>query len=109
MTYEVRCKRCNERYIGETARNAFTRGREHMSGIIKKSKDSVFHLHNIEKHNGSGRVSDYEMKVTKVYSGDATKRQVSEAVQIQHAQGAVMNRHDEWRQVKLPRIQLSLL
>ena len=109
VTYEVRCKRCNERYIGETARNAFTRGREHMNGIIKKSKDSVFHLHNIEKHNGSGRVSDYEMKVTKVYSGDATKRQVSEAVQIQHAQGAVMNRHDEWRQVKLPRIQLSLL
>ena len=108
VTYEVRCKRCNERYIGETARNAFTRGREHMSGIIKKSKDSVFHLHNIEKHNGSGRVSDYEMKVTKVYSGDATKRQVSEAIQIQHAQGAVMNRHDEWRQVKLPRIQLSL-
>ena len=43
-----------------------------------------------------------------VYSGDATKRQVSEAIQIQHAQGAVMNRHDEWRQVKLPRIQLSL-
>ena len=58
-------KRCNERYTGETARNAFTRGREHMSGIIKKSKDSVFHLHNIQKHNGSGNVSDYEMKVTK--------------------------------------------
>ena len=66
-------------------------------------------LHNIEKQNGSGgRVSDYEMKVSKVYSGDATKRQVSEAIQIQHAKGAVMNRHEEWRQVKLPRIQLSL-
>ena len=79
-----------------------------MDGIVKKSKHSPFHMHNEEKHNGSGSVSDYEMKVTRVYSGDATKRQVSEAVQIRHAQGAVMNRQDEWRQVKLPRIQLSL-
>ena len=74
----MRCKRCNERYIGETARNGFTRGREHIRGIIKKRNDSVFHLHNIENHNGSGRVSDFEMKVAKVYSGDATKRQVPE-------------------------------
>ena len=65
-------------------------------------------MHNIEKHSGSGGVSDYEMKVTKVYIGDSTKRQVSEGVQFQHAQGAVMNRQDEWRQVKLPRNQLSL-
>ena len=36
VTYEVRCKRCNERYIGETARNVFTRDREHMGGIVKK-------------------------------------------------------------------------
>ena len=79
-----------------------------MSGIVKKSKDSPFHMHNVEKHGDTGGVSDYEMRVTKVYSGDATKRQVSEAVQIQHARGAVINRKDEWRQVKLPRIQLSL-
>ena len=38
-------------------------------------------------------------------SVDATKRQVSEAVRVQHAQGAVNNnRQDEWRQVKLPRM-----
>ena len=69
--------------------------------FVKKSKDSPFHMHSIKKHNGSGRVAHYEMKVTKVYSGDATKRQVSEAIQIQHAQGEVMNKQDEWRQVKL--------
>ena len=44
-------------------------------------------------------MKDYEMKVTKVYSGDTTKRQVLEAIQIQHAQGEVVNRQDEWRQV----------
>ena len=41
MAYEVRCKKCDRKYIGETARNAFTRGREHWKGIAKKSKDST--------------------------------------------------------------------
>ena len=51
-----------------------------MGGILKKSKDdSQFHnMYNVEKHGGSGGVSDYVMKVTKVYSRDATKREVSE-------------------------------
>ena len=109
VTYEVRCKKCGKRYIGETARNAFTRGREHWKGIVKKSKDSVFHVHGVEEHGGRVQVKDYEMKVTGVYGGDATKRQVAEAVTIQHAQGeGLLNRQDEWRQVKLPRINLSL-
>ena len=51
---------------------------------------------------------NYEMKVTGVFGGDATKRQVAEAVHIQHARGELINRQDEWRQVKLPRIELSL-
>ena len=76
-----------------------------MCGKVKKSKE---HVHNVERHGGSGGVTYCEMKVTMVYSGDATKRQVSEAVQSQHAQGAVINRQDEWRHVKLPCIQLSL-
>ena len=45
-------------------------------------------------------VRDFEMKVTGVYGGDAMKRQVAEAVTIQHAHGAgLLNRHDEWRQI----------
>ena len=62
--YEVRCKKCDRRYIGETARNAFTRGREHWKGIVKKSKDSVFHVHGVEEHGRSVLVRDFEIKVT---------------------------------------------
>ena len=110
VTYEVRCKRCDDKYIGETARNAYTRGMEHRDGIEKRSKESPFHVHNMEKHGGvSEGAAGYEMKVTGVFGGDATKRQVAEAVRIQHARGELINRQDEWRQVKLPRIELSLL
>ena len=96
-------------YIGETARNAFTRGREHWKGIVEKSEDIVFHVHGVEEHRGRVQVRDFEIKVTGVYGGDATKRQVAEAVVIQQAQGeGLLNRQDEWRQVKLSRINLSL-
>ena len=52
VTYEVRCKRCGDRYIGETARNAYTRGMEHRDGIEKRSKESPFHVHDMERHGG---------------------------------------------------------
>ena len=50
----------------------------HWKGIVKKSKDSVFHVHGVEEHGGRVQVRDFEMKVTGVYGGDATKRQVAE-------------------------------
>ena len=42
------------------------------------------------------------MKATCVFEGYATKRQVAEAIRIQCARGELINRQDEWRQVKLP-------
>ena len=108
VTYEVRCDKCGAVYIGETGRNAYTRGLEHLDGINSKSEDSVFHKHSVECHDGRLGHSDFTMRVTGVYGGDATKRQVAEAVMIQHAQGTqLLNRQDEWRQVSLPHVELG--
>ena len=109
VTYEVGCKKCDGRYVGQTSRNGYTRGREHTEDIIKKNKESPFVVHSEEKHGERARVEDYKMKITGIYRGDATKRQVAEAIKIQHAQGSTLiNRQDEWRQVRLPRIQMCL-
>ena len=106
VTYEVRCNKCEAVYIGETGRNAYTRGLEHLEGIYSKNEGSVFHIHSVECHDGELGHSDFTMRVTGVYGGDATKRQVAEAVRIQHAQGAqLLNRQDEWRQVNLPHVE----
>ena len=68
----------------------------------------AFVVHGEERH-GRAELEDFEMKVTGVYGGDATKRQVAEAINIQHTQGSTLiNRQDEWRQVRLPRIQMCL-
>ena len=80
-----------------------------MRGFSENSMESPLHVHGVEEHGGSIDVRDFEMKVTGVYGNDATKRQVAEAVQIHHARrGGILNRQDEWRQIKLPRINLSL-
>ena len=79
-----------------------------MEDIVRKNKESPLVVHSEEKH-GRVRLEDYVMKVTGMYGEDATKRQIAEAVTIQHNQGsALINRQDEWRQMKLPRIQMYL-
>ena len=108
VTYEVKCKKCGDCYVGETGRNAYTRGLEHLEGIINKDENSVFHKHNVDSHDGNLQPSDYIMTVTGVYGGDATKRHVAEAIIIQHTQGPqLLNRRDEWRQGNLPHIDLG--
>ena len=104
VTYEVRCKGCDGRYVGETSRNAFTRGLEHKADLRKNNAKSPLHLHNSEKHSHEP-TPGFEMRVTGVFGGDATKRQVRESVLIQKTdEEKLMKRRDEWQQVKLPRI-----
>ena len=101
------CKGCESKYIGETSRNAFTRGLEHRRDVQKKEKKSPLHLHNVEQHDGN--TPGFWMKVTGVFGGDATKRQVREAVVIQQTpRSELMNRRDEWRQVILPHMELCV-
>ena len=95
-------------YVGETSRNAFTRGREHLTDLHKRNVKSPLHLHNVEKHSDAPPPG-FVMRVTGVYGGDATKRQVRESVLIQKIpEDGMINRRDEWRQIKLPRVALCL-
>ena len=59
-----------------------------------------------ERHSADPSPPAFKMEVTGVYAGDATKRQVSEAVKIRNTAGQ-MNRQEEWRQIRLPRLGLS--
>ena len=80
---------------------------EHLDGIRKKNEESIFHKHNIENHEGRLETSDFIMKVTGVYGGDATKRQIAEAVRIQNTPSPqLLNRKEEWRQFNLPHLEI---
>ena len=63
-------------YYGETARNAFTRGKEHLKDLDRKSTNSVMWRHCREKHEGS--IPDFRMNVKACYGKDAMLRQIAD-------------------------------
>lgn len=105
VTYEVECKECGAVYIGETARNAHTRGLEHQTCVTKKDLKSPLYSHCVEAHEG--RQVAFSMKVTGIFGGDALKRQISEGVNIRTTPAdKLLNRKDEWRHAILPQSQI---
>ena len=106
VTYEIRCSECECVYVGETGRNVYTRGTEHSDQLTKKNKNSVLHRHTIDKHADDPNPPKYSMKVTDIYGGDKTKRQVAEALKIERTP-APMNRREEYSRCKLPRAVIT--
>ena len=105
VTYKIECVACGCVYVGETARNAHTRGLEHSSSVSRKDLRSPLYLHCAEQHQGTP--VDFQMRITGTFGGDALKRQITESVHIQGtATHLLMNRRDEWRQTILPRTSL---
>ena len=105
VTYEMRCNGCGEKYIGETSRNAYTRGAEHRAGLERKDRMSALHVHDLERPDGN--TQGFKMRVTGVFGGDATKRQITESVLIEQSKRyKLINRCDEWRHIKLPGLEL---
>ena len=108
VTYEIECSQCECVYIGETARNAYTRGLEHSNLLSNKSKHSVLHHHTETIHGDAPTPPEFTMTVTDVYRGDATKRQVAEALKIERTPAErLMNRREEYARCKLPRAAIT--
>ena len=103
ITYSLECKQCKDIYIGETSRNAYTRGKEHESQMDRKDKNSVMLRHQQHKH--PGETPSFEMKVTGTYRS-ALDRQISEAVKISRAKDKLINNKTEFRQNRIMRSQL---
>ena len=92
VVYEMACQICPEDnqavYLGETARNLYTRGREHKGNLDKKRQESFMYKHQTEAHNGME--GEYKAKV-KCSFNDTLSRQVAEGVLIRRCQKNVLN------------------
>ena len=89
MTYEIKCQTCEQKYVAETARSAFPRGKEHLDGMDRDVSQSVLRRHANDCHIGV--IPDYVMNVTGVYHGDATLRQITESIKIRR-EGFINNK-----------------
>ena len=69
IVYEIACKECKDKYIGESARNGHTRGIEHFNDAESMNEDererSVLLRHMEDKHNN--KKVEFEMKVIRSY------------------------------------------
>ena len=82
--YEIKCSECEEVYIGESSSNAYTRGLQHSNALEKEYKSSVLLAHTREKHTDCPNPPVFTMTVRDIFTGDATKRQVAEALCIEN-------------------------
>ena len=64
IVYDITCKNCGDKYVGETSRNGHTRSTEHVKDSKSKNKQqrekSVILRHMNEKHDGNK--VDFEME-----------------------------------------------
>ena len=112
VNYEIECMRegCDFVYCGETYRNAFCRGREHLRGLDKRSDDSVLMEHIRDYHEGdfsNPPCQQYKMSVTQ-YHSKTLDRLVTEAVNIDTASRPTMNRKRGFRSNQMLRLKTSL-
>ena len=99
VTYQIVCLKCQDgmvvaHYKGETARNMFTRGREHMRQFNRRDKASCMWAHCVKYHES--RPVQFKMELTGTFS-KSHRRQVAEGVQIRTFPGVTINRRSEWR------------
>ena len=90
-------------YKGESGRNPYSRGVEHLDNLRARSEDkSVLWLHSVHHHQGREDVR-YAMRATGSYK-DALDRQAMEKVHISNFTGPVlMNRKTELGGVRIER------
>ena len=109
VVYEYSCQLCSEDtravYIGETARNLYTRGREHARNYSRNEAESFIGKHQREKH--AGAEPDFKAKVLYSFQ-DSLSRQVAEGVCIRRCPTEILNTKAEWHQPSLWRVRSEL-
>ena len=86
IIYYIKCKRCNQEYIGQTGRTLSKRFGEHRGYVNNKTNDPTGIHFNLPGH----RLSDMEVSILeKVHSKDKVTRETRESLYIRDFQTEV--------------------
>ena len=105
--YRVTCLTCQRAgiessYEGETGRNGYTRGLEHLAALRLEDEENAMWKHCLIEHDGS--VAEFEMKMLRSFKS-CLERQVNEAVRIMITSAdIVLNSKSEFRQAPIIRV-----
>jgi hypothetical protein len=115
--YEMECALCDDvaaqtedqdsrtTYIGETSRNIYSRGKEHVYKYSTAHTDSFMWKHQREVHDS--QPAAFNTRVTGSFR-DCLSRQVAEGVAIRRCKTAVLNSKTEWHQPSLWKVRSEL-
>ena len=108
VCYTMDCKYdgCDAGYDGETHRNAYTRGVEHMKKYQRGDESSFINKHQAEKHDS--KPAKFEMKVVGSFK-DPMSCQITEAVMIKNHQGTLLNSKAEFHQPSIVRVRQEIV
>ena len=107
VTYKISCKKCEKIYIGETSKNAFTRGKRHKQQLQNKDKQSVLYRHFKQDHRRDTQIPEFNMTIMKSHRS-ALDRQITEAVKINNTdRDKLMNNKTEWGHNKIMRMEMT--
>ena len=106
VLYSIRCNECRERereseYWGETGRDCYSRGGEHLSGFREQREDNPMWKHGAEIHEGQGDEDMFTMKMEMGFKKPLA-RQIRERVEIEMSTKQLMNSKAEWNNARIP-------
>jgi hypothetical protein len=108
--YKITCEdpACNGKdvqYGGESGKNGYSRGVEHLQEYKRKDEDNPLYKHAHNDHNKKLDIK-YKMTVLKTFGKDNMARKVDEGLRIARHKGIKLNSKSEFRQPKIPRIRI---
>ena len=103
--YKITCNLCEEtvsaEYAGETGKNCFCRGEDHIADVQRRAADKPLWKHIMDKHGGRMDITTFEhfsMAKTGVFF-KPQRRKANEGVRISNLNPETrMNSKDEFRQ-----------
>ena len=108
VLYSIICEECKRQnveseYWGETGRDCYTRGGEHLTGIREQREDNPMWKHVWDKHDGEGEEKMFSMRMEQGFRKPLA-RQIREGVEIDCSKNTLMNSKSEWNSARIPRI-----
>jgi len=104
VTYEIVCRACKDKHMGETGRSAWAGVNEHLYESRVRKESYVLWRHCKEEHESEEQ--EFVYRVRDVFGSDAALGQVTEAVDIRR-ESSGMNNKGEWGDTSLPRLVME--
>ena len=110
--YQITCLLCKDEgvvavYQGESGRNLYTRGKEHLDGLSFEASSNPLTIHN-KTHHGGSRNNHFSMVATRTFQ-KPLDRQIDESICLKFStpSSIIMNSGSEWRGDAIPRAAFS--